>query len=398
METLLAFVVLITLVLTPISFVVFLIQKIRKKPNAKKWGLIALVSLIVFFVSAILMPTCEHEWVEANCETPKTCTLCEATEGEALGHEWLEATCDKPMICAVCQAEEGTALGHDMVDASCELAKHCSRCELTEGKALGHEWAKATCSLAKTCAVCAKSEGDPLGHDFSKMEVVKKATCTETGYAEGVCARCEENTSQEIAMIDHKMGKWATTEKATCTSDGQKEQKCSVCGYVNVETIAATGHTESEWKVTEKAGYSTAGTRAIVCTKCDEVLKSESYELNEKEKEAAFKKMCEKVKYDTLARYPKDYLLKPLYFKGKVVQAIEKNDGYVLRVNVTKGSYSIWRDTVWVEYTPENNNRGRILEDDIITFYGYGADTISYETVMGATVTIPAVLAMYVDY
>ena len=398
MEVLLAFVVLITLVLTPISFVIFLIQKIRKRPSGKKWGIIALASLIAFVASVIMMPTCEHEWVEANCETPKTCSLCEATEGEALGHVWVEATCEMPMVCSICQAEDGAALGHDMVDASCEFAKHCSRCDLTEGEPLGHNWDNATCTLAQKCSVCAKTEGEPLGHDFSDMTITKKATCVETGYAEGICARCEENTSQEIPVIAHKMSKWVTVEKANCTSDGKKEQKCSACGHTNVEIIPATGHTESEWKVTEKAGYSTAGTRAIVCTKCDEVLKSESYELNEKEKEAAFKKMCEKVKYDTLARYPKDYLLKPLYYKGKVVQAIEKGDGYVLRVNVTKGSYSIWRDTVWVEYTPQTNERGRILEDDIITFYGYGADTISYETVMGATVTIPAVLAMYIDY
>ena len=398
METLLAFIVLITLALTPITFVVFLVQKIRKKPNGKKWGFISLVSLVVFFASAIFMPTCEHEWVDATCDTPKTCSLCEATEGEVLGHSWSGATCVTPMVCSVCGAEDGAALGHDMVNASCEEPKHCSRCELTEGEPLGHTWADATCKEAKKCTVCKATEGEALGHDFSKMTVVQKATCTENGSAEGICARCGENTTQEIAMVDHKMSKWTTTLKATCEEDGSKEQKCSVCGYTNTEVIPATGHKESEWKTINKATYYDKGTRGIVCTTCKKELKTEEYELTEKEKESAFKKMCEKVKYDTLARYPSDYLLKPIMYKGEVVQVVEKDDSYVLRVNVTKGSYGIWRDTVWVEYTKKSTDKGRILEDDIITFYGYGADTISYETVMGSTVTIPAVLAMYIDY
>lgn len=398
MDILLAFVVLITLAMTPISFVVFLIQKFRKKPNSKKWGIAALVCLVLFIVSVFLMPTCEHEWMDATCELPKTCSLCEMTEGEALGHSWSEATCDTSKICSVCKAEEGEALGHDWVEASCETAKHCSRCELIEGEALGHKWMEATCTEAKRCTVCLVTEGEARGHDYSEMEIMKKATCTETGYAEGVCAACGETTGQEIAMKEHKMGKAAVTLKATCTAEGAKEQKCSVCDYTVTEVITATGHTESEWKVTEKATYSDKGTRAILCTKCDEVLKSEEYELNDEEKEAAFKKMCEKVKYDTLARYPSDYLLKPIMYKGKVVQVMEDGNDYVLRVNVTKGSYGIYRDTVWVEYTRNSTDSGRILEDDIITFYGYGADVISYETVMGATVTIPAVLAVYIDY
>ena len=30
----------------------------------------------------------EHEWIEANCEEPKTCAICSITEGNALGHQF----------------------------------------------------------------------------------------------------------------------------------------------------------------------------------------------------------------------------------------------------------------------------------------------------------------------
>ena len=39
----------------------------------------------------------------------------------------------------------------------------------------------------------------------------------------------------------------------------------------------------------------------------------------------------------------------------------------------------------------------RILEDDIITMYGEMQDLMTYETVMGSTVTIPQMYAHYID-
>ena len=51
--------------------------------------IILLVALI--FVLALVLTSCgnkqhEHKWSEATCTSPKTCTECGATEGEALGH------------------------------------------------------------------------------------------------------------------------------------------------------------------------------------------------------------------------------------------------------------------------------------------------------------------------
>ena len=40
--------------------------------------------------------TCKHEWKEATCTEPKTCSKCGETDGEVLGHNWQEATCTDP--------------------------------------------------------------------------------------------------------------------------------------------------------------------------------------------------------------------------------------------------------------------------------------------------------------
>lgn len=82
---------------------------------------------------------CKHEWQSATCDTPKTCSLCQLTEGEALGHAW--------------------------ADATCETAKTCSTCQKTEGEPAGHKWEDATTEAPKTCSVCQKTEGEKIVTD-----------------------------------------------------------------------------------------------------------------------------------------------------------------------------------------------------------------------------------------
>ncbi len=53
---------------------------------------------------------CKHEWNEATCISPKTCTVCNETEGKALGHKWEEATVHAAKTCKVCGKTEGEPL------------------------------------------------------------------------------------------------------------------------------------------------------------------------------------------------------------------------------------------------------------------------------------------------
>ena len=88
--------------------------------------------------------TCEHEWVDANCTTAKTCSLCGITEGEALGHSYGEATetvapdCtnagEQQSTCSVCgdvKTETVKALGHNYVDGICSVCGEAQPLEVT---------------------------------------------------------------------------------------------------------------------------------------------------------------------------------------------------------------------------------------------------------------------------
>ena len=105
---------------------------------------------------------CKHEWAEATCTAPKTCSLCQLTEGEALGHTYADATCEAPKTCSVCNGTEGEALGHTWVEATCQVVKTCSVCKKTEGELADHKWIDATTEAPKTCSVCSKTEGDRI--------------------------------------------------------------------------------------------------------------------------------------------------------------------------------------------------------------------------------------------
>ncbi|MBR5452427.1 MAG: hypothetical protein IKV36_05505, partial [Clostridia bacterium] len=126
-----------------------------------------------------------HNWADADCDTPKTCNTCGATEGEALGHNWADADCTTPATCTVCGATTGEALGHDWADADCDTPKTCNTCGATEGEALGHDWADADCTTPATCTVCGATNGEALGHDWADADCDTPKTCNTCGATEG---------------------------------------------------------------------------------------------------------------------------------------------------------------------------------------------------------------------
>lgn len=161
-----------SLISIPVYFILTIISFIKKKP-AKKWLKSMGISVVIFFI-CIFIPTCEHEWAEATCLTPRTCTLCEKTQGSTVDHSWKEATCAK--------------------------AKHCSVCNITEGSTLEHTWVEATCTKPKTCSVCMAKDGSALGHAYSEWEIDVKATISSSGTKKRTCSTCQESESKSYKL------------------------------------------------------------------------------------------------------------------------------------------------------------------------------------------------------
>lgn len=142
-----------------------------------------LATILVFMLAFCLTACgCEHEWKEATCTAPKTCTLCEATEGEAIAHEWEEATCETP--------------------------KTCKGCGQTEGTPTGHNWKEATCAAPKTCEVCKKTNGDSLEHTLGEIKIVDPSYSTATCTYVQKCTVCGQEFAEKGDLLSLHDGEY----------------------------------------------------------------------------------------------------------------------------------------------------------------------------------------------
>ena len=172
---------------------------------------------------------CTHTWDAGTDTTPATCTdsgvktftcsVCKETKTEripAKGHQWENATCTAPKTCSVCSATDGNPLGHTFGDwcvttaATCtekgEKTRTCQRegCnakETEEVAASGHQWTAATCTAPKTCSVCSATDGNALGHAFGEWSVTKAADYVTPGEKTHTCSVCKETRTETIPSI-----------------------------------------------------------------------------------------------------------------------------------------------------------------------------------------------------
>ncbi len=97
--------------------------------------------------------------------------------------------------------------------------------------------------------------------------------------------------------------------------------------------------------------------------------------------------------YRELFRNNEQYIRQRFYFRGKIVQVIERGENtYDFRVDVEPESLSSA-----IVYLAEYTGR-RLLEDDRIEFVGTAAGLERYESISGQSITIPRVKAVAVRW
>ena len=161
--------------------------------------------------------------------TEYTCNQSHTVSGDTYGnHQWIAATCTNPKTCSVCGATEGEALGHSY--ASVVTAPTCT----TQGY------------TTHTCSRCSDSYKDDYtdaaGHSITQVEA-KSPTCEEIGWnAYEYCSVCDYTTYSEISSKGHT----EVIDQAvapTCGETGLTEGAHCSCGKVWTaqEVIPATG-------------------------------------------------------------------------------------------------------------------------------------------------------------
>ena len=158
-----------------------------------------------------------HNWTPATCTVPKTCSVCQATEGDPLGHtESTEWKSDKDNHWHTC-----TVAGCGVIIESSKASHTPDRAEATETDAV-------------KCSVCGYVITPALGHthdvDTTKFEF------DETNHW-NTCSDCSEK--QNVSAHEFE---WKIDKDATATEKGSKHEECKVCGYQKAAVeIPATG-------------------------------------------------------------------------------------------------------------------------------------------------------------
>ena len=97
--------------------------------------------------------------------------------------------------------------------------------------------------------------------------------------------------------------------------------------------------------------------------------------------------MSDNATFDDLARYPDRHKGNYWHTKGEIIQSQQDGTFFAFRINVTENRYGNWEDTVYAVWEQQGNTR--FLEDDIIEFVAILGGLHTYESILGASITLP---------
>lgn len=189
-------------------------------------GVMLLVSILLSVTSCIA-PACYHEWVEATCESPMYCPICNRTNGKKLVHAGGHATCSALAICEHCGKEYGEYRAHTFnkkkLSENTDEYMHyflCTACSaVSEGEE--HTWnvEAATYADDKACTVCGYVIEESLAHEHTGGE----ANC-ESG---AVCDLCNKEYTDPLGhTFDETTWSQVSSQKHyhTCTVCGEHDE------------------------------------------------------------------------------------------------------------------------------------------------------------------------------
>ena len=222
-----------------------------------------------------------HIWADADCTTPKSCTVCNKTDGDPLGHNTNgPATCEEDEYCSRCESVIQEAIGHSVaiLDA---IEPTCTAVGYTQGS-----------HCANNCGTIfvQQVEIPALGHTAGEATVENEVavTCTANGSYDTVvsCTVCGEEISritETVAAQGHNESRSVIDQSLpSCTSGGwvQYLYTCQICGTTRteVETLDSNGHTAGEpvveWQNDPTCFYEGYAYTVVRCTVCQEPLQT----------------------------------------------------------------------------------------------------------------------------
>ena len=180
--------------------------------------------------------------------------------------------------------------------------------------------------------------------------------------------------------------KSTTTSSTVTTTSKSKSSEELAASKASSEAAASKASSEAAAsKASEEKAKKEAETKASMEAAAAQEAKEEA----EKKDPATYPTQP----YDEMARNGDSHAGEKIQITGKVIQVQDSDDGgATLRVATSANGY----DDVYLVQIMSSEWKGhRLLEDDQITIYGTAYGLYSYETVMGNTQTVPAIIAVF---
>ncbi|MBV1943698.1 hypothetical protein JOA01_03105 [Streptococcus parasuis] len=180
--------------------------------------------------------------------------------------------------------------------------------------------------------------------------------------------------------------KSTTTSSTVTTTSKSKSSEELAASKASSEAAASKASSEAAAsKASEEKAKKEAETKASMEAAAAQEAKEEA----EKKDPATYPTQT----YDEMARNGDSHAGEKIQITGKVIQVQDSDDGgATLRVATSANGYD---DVYLVQIMSSEWQGHRLLEDDQITIYGTAYGLYSYETVMGNTQTVPAIIAVF---
>ena len=192
----------------------------------------------------------KHTWNNATCLAPKTCKVCGATEGAALGHEWTTPDvdlCEVQSTCLRCGATYGENKEHTPSedDGDCTTEVKCTVCTDVTTPSAQHvpNSDDGDCTTPITCSVCGTVTAPANDtHTGGTATCTEKAVCTVCNTAYGTVDasnHIDENTDH---ICDRGCGKTDVGTHADANGDHKCEYGCSTTVGIHADSREDDDH------------------------------------------------------------------------------------------------------------------------------------------------------------
>lgn len=200
--------------------------------------LLAIILIIIgLFATHII---CFHDWEDATCTTPKTCSICGETEGSSLGHNVTEWETDTEPTCSEVGQEHGTCTRcGQLVIESIPMVEHTpGEWEVTEEYSISSSGAVIPGTQAQYCLVC--------GALLDTKEYTVDLTIGQTNALRKAASYLDYMAFSYSGLVDQLEYEGYSTEDATfavdhCGADWNEQAAKKAQSYLDFMSFSRSG-------------------------------------------------------------------------------------------------------------------------------------------------------------